>query len=243
MRAKHIVFLVVFCVFLVNSAQAGFLDIGIFTDTSFSDAETTVVFDVNNPGTGSFDFWTVVNTDLPISGLEYNVTFPTVGWTLNNRAYNPDSWIVSEDLTTLDGLLNNSIPLPGNIDIGVGVEITEALYTDLDPDFAAALDFHFSSRITNDGEIAKGTDVFVERFNVDLPLNIALGDYSINLENIMAFDLAGNSVLQFGDFTAINPNVKNLNLSVIPEPGALTLFLITLFGINSIRSRRKKRLV
>jgi len=238
MIAKHTAVLVVLCALLVNSAQAGFLDIGIFTtDMPFNNTDTTVVFDINNPGSGSFDFWTVVNTDLPIAALEYNVTFPTVGWTLNLREYK-DSWIADED-SGMNGVLNNSIPLPGNI--GGGLEITEDLYSS-----TGALDFHFASVIkndVNDGVITQMADVSIERFNVDMPLNLALGNYTINLDNIAAFDSFGNSILEFeGNSTGLLNNPKNLNFSVIPEPGTFSLFLMTIFGLNSIRSRRKNRL-
>lgn len=166
----------------------------------------------------SVDFWVrmVTGASDSVAQVNYRILLETDDWELTSREMSDYGWF--ED----DGLWDNSLPTAS----ACPATVTNALYntTPSDPDFYAD---------TTRGDFAGVTGTWtVEDFQLTIPGDTPLADYTISLLDPEATDAFGNPFDAYAGDDFI--------LSVVPEPATMVLTLSGLAALGVGLKRRRK---
>jgi hypothetical protein len=148
-----------------------------------------------------------------VAGARYDVQLPMEGWDLTSRDYGTYGWFEE------DGFWDGSIPVPS----ATPLTINNATYTGGDPNTP---DFLFNTARNPFGDSVTGWAT-TEVFEITVPHDTPLGQYTISLDNTFAYDVLGQQFASTGE---------DLDLAVTPEPVS-GLLLLAGFGIVGLRRR------
>ena len=171
------------------------------------------------PG-GTIDLAVRLVTDDPVVGLRYDVLLPADDWSLTGRDYGTYGWLVE------DGFFDASVPLETAT---FPVTVNNDLY---DAGGSPAPDFHFETARSDYNPLSAGTWT-AEQFDLQVALDAPLGEYSISLLNLHAYDSEGDPI-------AIAAG-EAFDLDVVPEPGTAAMVLVGIGALGLLRARRRMR--
>ncbi len=221
-----IVILCLLSVGIVSSGHAASFTINIFFDNGGQKETSVNAF----PG-DTLNLFTEVTTDQTVAGLEYRITMPTAGWTLQSRDYFGNGWeSIDVDSNSDDTSGPSPSKLSQEIIAGSDGDIT------VPPEFytpTAALDFRFNSLVQSSG--TKTGTFKIEDLSVTIPSNISQQAHLWDLSFFGAFDGGGGSVTDGGTTVTVN----DFTFQVIPEPSTYVMMAVMLLGITAYGRRKK----
>ena len=172
---------------------------------------------------------TTLSADDDLATAMYRVVLPTATFAMAQRDYQSYNWYSHTDPDS--GYLDRSKPYD---DATFPIAITTPYYTKSSGD-PSVPDFYFEDSQTGSNLITGNGLHPIEDFSLQLPSDLAPGDYAIAMADVLAYN---GSLDQITGSAGSNFTLRVQSSGDVPEPGTTTLLGFGIAVLVGLRNRK-----